>query len=89
MPRKEVTLVHSKRIQITPLLGLATCNLFVKNTMGSDLKLSDKRIFDLLCSGKGFPEDTLIAEKRVRKDWTVTSVFFPSRAILWITETEW
>ena len=60
-----------------------------KNTMGSDLKLSDKRIFDLLCSEKGFPENTLIAEKRVREDWTVTSVFFPSQAILWITETEW
>ena len=60
-----------------------------KNTMGSDLKISDDRISDLLCSEKGYPENTLIAEKRVREDWTVTSVFFPSQAILWITETEW
>lgn len=60
-----------------------------KNTMGSDLKISDDRISDLLCSEEGYPEDTLIAEKRVRDDWTVTSVFFPSKAILWITETEW
>jgi hypothetical protein len=60
-----------------------------KNTMGSDLKISDDRISDLLCSEKGYPDDTLIAEKRVREDWTVTSVFFPSQGILWITETEW
>ena len=60
-----------------------------KNTMGSDLKISDDKIFDLLCAEKEFPDDTLIAEKRVREDWTVTSVFFPSQKILWITEIEW
>jgi hypothetical protein len=60
-----------------------------KNTMGSDLKISDDKVFDLLCSDKEFPIDTLIAEKIVRADWTVTSVFFPSQKILWITETEW
>ena len=60
-----------------------------KNTMGSDLKISDDKIFDLLCTEKKFPYDTLIAEKKVREDWTITSVFFPSKGILWITETEW
>ena len=60
-----------------------------KNTMGSDLRIADDNIFDLLCSDKGYPDDTLIAERRVREDWTVTSVFFPSQGILWITETEW
>ena len=49
----------------------------------------DKKIFALLCSDEGYPNDTLIAERRVREDWTVTSVFFPSQGILWITETEW
>jgi len=60
-----------------------------KNTMGSDLKISNDKITDLLCAEKEFPEDTLIAEKQVREDWTVSSVFFPSQGILWITETEW
>ena len=60
-----------------------------KNTMGNNLIISDEKIFDLLCSEKGFPDDTLIAEKRIREDWTITSVLFPSNGILWITETEW
>lgn len=60
-----------------------------KNTMGSDLKIADDKIFALLCSDEGYPENTLIAEGRVREDWTVTSVFFPSQGILWITEIEW
>lgn len=60
-----------------------------KNTMGSDLKIADDKIFALLCSDEGYPDDTLIAEGRVREDWTVTSVFFPSQGILWITEIEW
>lgn len=59
------------------------------NTMGSDLTISDDKVFDLLCSKKEFPIDTLIAEKSVRADWSVTSVFFPSHEILWISETEW
>ena len=60
-----------------------------KNTMGSDLKIADDKIFALLCSDEGYPDGTLIAEGRVREDWTVTSVFFPSQGILWITEIEW
>ena len=60
-----------------------------ENTMGSDLKIADEKIFALLCSDEGYPNDTLIAERSVRKDWTVTSVFFPSQGILLITETEW
>jgi hypothetical protein len=42
-----------------------------------------------LCSEKEFPIDTLIAEKSVGEEWSVTSVFFPSQEILWITETAW
>lgn len=57
--------------------------------MGSDLIITDEKIFDLLCSDKAYPEDTLITERRVREDWTVTSVFFPSQGILWILEIEW
>ena len=60
-----------------------------KNSMGSDLKIDDEKIFALLCSDKGYPDNTLIAEKRVREDWTITSVFFPTQKILWITEIEW
>lgn len=60
-----------------------------KNSMGSDLKIDDEKIFALLCSDEGYPDNTLIAERRVREDWTVTSVFFPSQGILWITEIEW
>ena len=60
-----------------------------RNTMGSDLKISDDKVFDLLCSEKEFPIDTLIAEKSVGEEWSVTSVFFPSQEILWITETAW
>jgi hypothetical protein len=59
------------------------------NTMGSDLKISDDKIRNLVCAEQEFPADTLIAERTVRDDWTVTSVFFPSEGILWITETEW
>tara|TARA_B110000037_G_scaffold175350_1_gene199883 strand:- start:391 stop:564 length:174 start_codon:yes stop_codon:yes gene_type:complete len=57
--------------------------------MGSDLKISDDKIRNLVCAEQEFPADTLIAERTVRDDWTVTSVFFPSEGILWITETEW
>ena len=53
------------------------------------LKIADEKIFALLCSDEGYPNDTLIAERRVREDWTVTCVFFPSQGILWITEIEW
>ena len=89
MPLKEATLVCLKPIKTTRRFASETFNLFVKNTMGSDLKIADGKIFALLCSDERYPHDTLIAERRVREDWTVTSVLFPSQGILWITEIEW
>ena len=56
-----------------------------KNTMGSDLKIDDEKIFALLFLTKDMFN---CPERRVREDWTVTSVFFPSQGILWITEIE-
>jgi len=43
----------------------------------------------IICDSTTFPRDTMIAEKWVRSDWTITSVYFPAAGIVWITEIEW
>ena len=55
----------------------------------SKIYIQDPDVKVLLCETKNFPANTLVAEKWVRLDWTITSVFFPDQEILWITEIEW
>ena len=55
----------------------------------SKIEISDTDAKRTICDAKIFPPDTMIAEKRVREDWTITSVYFPTAQLLWITELEW
>ena len=55
----------------------------------SAIEISLADVKRTICGSKNYPPDTLIAEKWVRGDWTVTSVFFPKSGIVWITEIEW
>ena len=53
------------------------------------IKIRNEEIRRFICDTKEFPSNTLIAEKWVRLDWTITSVFFPNQKVLWATEIEW
>lgn len=53
------------------------------------IEISDEDIKRIICDEEIFPSDTLIAEKWVREDWTITSVYFPTAGVIWITEIEW
>ena len=53
------------------------------------IEISDEDVKRIICDEKIFPSDTLIAEKWVRDAWTITSVYFPTAGVIWITEIEW
>jgi hypothetical protein len=53
------------------------------------IKISDVDVKRIICGEKIFPSNTMIAEKWVRVDWTITSVYFPTAGVIWITEIEW
>jgi len=57
--------------------------------MGSKIKIEDEVLRNIVCSDQPYEPDVLIAEKKVREDWTITTVIFPSKKVVWITETEW
>jgi len=56
---------------------------------GSEILIQDVTIRNLICSKDSFPSDVLISEKKVREDWSITAIVFPSKNIVWITEIEW
>ena len=53
-----------------------------------ELLIQDVTIRKLICSKGPFSSDVLISEKKVELNRTITAVVFPSKNIVWITETE-